>query len=323
MTLDQLRIFAAVAEREHITRAADALDMTQSSVSVAISTLEREFGAKFFHRLGRGIVLTEGGKLFLNEARAILARAETAALVMGEFTGLARGRLEIMASHTITSHLLPARLADFRRAYPGIQLAVSVGNSDQVKMAILNGTIELGFAEGPINDIEDPALAAEAVADDPLVVIAPIGHRWSKLRRFSAKELASEYWVVREDGSGTRAGFFKVLETIGVPRIDVQIALELPSNHAVLEAVIAGAGPAILSERVCAAACSSGQVAKIPIQLLSRKFFAIQHMDRFRSRAVTAFLEILRAHAKADPRSEQGPCSLPPVATGKESVPAR
>lgn len=301
MTLDQLRVFVAVAEREHVTRAAEALEMTQSSVSVAVSSLEREFGTKFFHRLGRGIVLTEGGKLFLGEAKVILARIETTSLVMGEYTGLTRGRLEIMASHTIASHLLPARLVDFRRAYPGIQLAISIGNSEQVQSAILNGSVELGFSEGPPPEMVDPALAMEVVANDPLTMIAPLGHAWTTLKRLSAKDLAGGQWVVRESGSGTRNGFFKALETLGVARNVLQIVVELPSNHAVLEAVIAGAGPAILSERVCSAACESGLVVRIPVRLHSRSFLAVQHMDRYRSRAVSAFLEILRAHARANP----------------------
>lgn len=299
MTLDQLRVFVAVAEREHVTRAAEALDMTQSSVSVAVSSLEREYGTKFFHRLGRGIVLTEGGKLFLSEAKAILGRVESTSLVMGEYTGLTRGRLEIMASHTIASHLLPARLVDYRHAYPGIQLAVSIGNSEQVETAILNGTVELGFAEGPPAESADPALAMEVIAQDPLIIIAPPKHPWTRMKSLGAAELATGQWVIREIGSCTRNGFFHALEVLGVARNTVQIAIELPSNHAVLEAVMAGAGPAILSERVCLAGCESGLVTKIPVQLHSRSFLVVQHMDRYRSRAVAAFLEILRAHASA------------------------
>ena len=76
MTLEQLRIFVAVAERCHVTRAAEALNMAQSAVSAAVSALEGRHGATLFHRVGRGIALTEAGALFLGEARAVLARAE-------------------------------------------------------------------------------------------------------------------------------------------------------------------------------------------------------------------------------------------------------
>ncbi len=119
MTLDQLQIFVAVAEREHVTRAADALGLAPPSVSAAVASLEREFGTKLFHRVGRGIVVTEGGKLLLDEARALVNRADAVKLAMREFTGLSRGRLQIKASQTIANHFLPARLVDFHQAYPG------------------------------------------------------------------------------------------------------------------------------------------------------------------------------------------------------------
>src|ERR1700731_2696284 len=104
MTLDQLQIFVAVAEREHVTRASDALGLAPPSVSAAVASLEREFGTKLVHRVGRGVGAPEGGKLLLNKARALVPRAEAVKLAMREFTGLARGRLAIKASQTLASH---------------------------------------------------------------------------------------------------------------------------------------------------------------------------------------------------------------------------
>jgi DNA-binding transcriptional LysR family regulator len=125
MTLDQLQIFIAVAEREHVTRAADALGLAPPSVSAAVASLEREFGTKLFHRVGRGILMTEGGRLLLDEARALVRRADAVKLAMHEFTGLSRGRLPIKASQTIAScrqdwsnftRLIPASLWRFPSA---------------------------------------------------------------------------------------------------------------------------------------------------------------------------------------------------------------
>ena len=93
MTLEQLRVFVAVAERQHVTRAAEALNTAQSAVSASIAALEGRHGAKLFNRVGRGIELTEAGALFLVEARAVLARAEFAELVLSELGGLKRGAL--------------------------------------------------------------------------------------------------------------------------------------------------------------------------------------------------------------------------------------
>jgi DNA-binding transcriptional LysR family regulator len=299
MTLDQLQIFIAVAEREHVTRAADALGLAPPSVSAAVASLEREFGTKLFHRVGRGIVVTEGGKLLLDEARALVNRADALKLAMREFTGLARGRLQIKASQTIASHFLPPRLVDFHQAYPGVALVVSVGNSTEVVEAIIRGDIELGFVEGPEEEFGDPRLAVELIAWDDLAMVASGNHPWVTRKKLTLDDLIAGKWVLREHGSGTRAVFVKALEALGVPYGSLNIAIELPSNEAVLTAVLAGAGATILSARVCAEAMAAGALKRLPVAVPPRAFCAVQHGDRYRSRAVSALLEILRAHATA------------------------
>src|SRR6516225_11050057 len=249
MTLDQLRIFIAVAEREHVTRTAEALGLAPPSVSAAVASLEREFGTKLFHRVGRGIALTEGGKLLLDEAHTLVNRADAVKLAMREFTGLSRGRLDIKASQTIASHFLPSRLVDFHQAYPGVALVVSLGNSTQVVEAIIRGNIELGFVEGPEEEFQDFCLAVEMIAPDDLVAVVSVNHPWGIMKKFTIDDLTAGKWVLREDGSGTRAAFVKALDALGIPYGSLNIAIELPSNEAVLAAVLAGAGASILSAR--------------------------------------------------------------------------
>jgi DNA-binding transcriptional LysR family regulator len=297
MTLDQLQIFIAVAEREHITRAADALGLAPPSVSATVASLEREFGTKLFHRVGRGIVVTEGGNLLLGEARALVNRADAVKLAMREFAGLGRGRLQIKASQTIASHYLPSRLVDFHQAYPGVALVVSIGNSTEVVEAIIRGNVELGFVEGPAREVQDPRLAVEMIASDDLVAVVNPDHPWVTREKLRADDLAAGRWVLREDGSGTRAAFVKALGALGVPYGNLNIAIELPSNEAVLAAVVAGAGATILSARVCTDSIKAGTLKRLPVSLAPRAFYVVQHADRYRSRAVSALLEILRTHA--------------------------
>ena len=297
MTLDQLRIFIAVAEREHVTRAADTLGLAPPSVSAAVASLEREFGTKLFHRVGRGIALTEGGKLLLDEAHTLVNRADAVKLAMREFTGLSRGRLEIKASQTIASHFLPSRLVDFHQIYPGVALVVSVGNSTQVVEAIIRGNIELGFVEGPEEELPDSRLAVEMIARDDLVMVVCVNHPWAAIKKPTVDDLTAGKWVLREDGSGTRAAFVRALEALGIPYGKLNIAIELPSNEAVLAAVLAGAGATILSVRVCADVIKAGTLRLLPVSLAPRAFYAVQHADRYRSRAVSALLEIFRTHA--------------------------
>src|SRR5436190_7745664 len=104
MTLDQLRIFVAVADRGHVTRAALALGITQSAASAAIAALETRYRARLFNRVGRGIELTDTGRQFVHEARAVLDRASIARSVLEDMAGSPAGALLIAASHTIGSY---------------------------------------------------------------------------------------------------------------------------------------------------------------------------------------------------------------------------
>src|SRR5271168_5326578 len=150
MTLEQLRVFVAVAERQHVTRAAEALNLAQSAASAAIAALEARHGTKLFHRVGRGIELTQSGALFLQEARAVLARADFAELVLSELGGLKRGTLTVQASQTIASYWLPRHLVAFRRVHPRIDILLTIENTAQVAEAIETDAAKLGFVEGVV-----------------------------------------------------------------------------------------------------------------------------------------------------------------------------
>ena len=126
MTLEQLRIFVAVAEKQHVTQAAGELNLTQSATSAAIAALEARYGIKLFDRIGRGIVLTQTGRDFLIEARAVLARAKAAAQVLNDLAGLKRGSLTIAASQTVGNYWLPGRIHAFHTAHPGIDLHLTI-----------------------------------------------------------------------------------------------------------------------------------------------------------------------------------------------------
>src|SRR3984893_3690573 len=150
MTLEQLRIFVAVAERQHVTQAARALNLAQSAASHAIAALEARHDTKLFDRVGRRIELTEAGQGFLGEARAVLARAEAAELVLSELGSLKRSTLSIQASQTIAGYWLPRHMVVFRKAYPQIQIRLAIGNTAQVAAAVQGGMAELGFVEGAV-----------------------------------------------------------------------------------------------------------------------------------------------------------------------------
>lgn len=290
MTLEQLRIFIAVAERQHITRAAEALNLSQSAVSSAIAALEGRHGAKLFDRVGRGIELTEAGALFLREARAVLARAEAAELVLAELGGLKRGTLRVMASQTIASFWLPRHLVAFRRAHPDIEIQLDVGNTAQVATGVRDGRAELGFVEGPV---EEAALLSRPLAKDQLLILVAPDHPWGQAKKLEPKALVESDWVLREPGSGTRSEFEQALVGFGVAPSDLRIALEVPSNEAVRAAVEAGLGATALSASVAAASIEAGLLAVAPLSLPVRRFHVLHHRDRTTSKAAESLLALI------------------------------
>ena len=176
MTLEQLRIFVAVAERQHVTQAAAQLNLTQSAVSRAVSALETRHDVKLFDRVGRSIVLNQVGEAFLKEARAVLARAAAAEAALSDFGGLRQGRLSVSASQTIASYWLPQRLTAFRRAYPGVEVNVGIGNTVEVAQAVLEGSAELGFVEG---EVQEGVLSRRKIGVDEMVVVVGRDHAWT------------------------------------------------------------------------------------------------------------------------------------------------
>lgn len=303
-TLDQLRVFVAVAERQHVTRAAAALNLAQSAASAAIAALEAGHGARLFHRVGRGIALTDAGAAFLDEARAVLARAEAAELALSELGGLKRGTLSVDASQTIAGYWLPRHLAAFRHAWPGIDVRVRIGNTQAVAASVHDGRADLGFVEGPV---ADPALIGARVASDRLVIVVAPGHPWAAPgARIRPTALAATDWVLREPGSGTRAVFESALTGFGLDPAALRIALELPSNEAVRGAVEAGLGATALSASVAASSLESGLLHLVPIALPDRDFHVIRHAGRYRSRAADALLGLIAATGAASPNDRAG-----------------
>lgn len=288
MTLEQLRIFVAVAEREHVTRAADALHVTQSAASGAIAALEARHDVKLFNRVGRGIELTDAGRMFLEEARAVLVRTASAEQALADYAGLRRGTLRLVASQTIAGYWLPERLAVFHRRYPAIELSVAIANTQGAARAVHGGQAELGFIEGAI---DDPALAQWPVGRDRMVMVGQepvpaVTNAW----------LAQAPWIMREEGSGTRSTFEAAVRDHGIDPAALNIVLTLPSNEAVLAAVRAGVGHGVLSALVVAPSLATGALHALPFHLPERPFFGIRQKERYRSKAADALLEVIRDH---------------------------
>lgn len=292
MTLEQLRIFVAVAERGHMTRAAESVGMTQSAVSATIRALENHYGTKLFNRVGRGIELSDVGRRFLPEARGVLDRTAAARSVLEDLSTTTQGTLSIAASQTIASYWLPRRLSAFHAAYPNVRLDVSIGNTRQVEHSVAEGAADLGLVEGKT---VHPALIRQRVDYDRLVLVVSTAQSALPTLPSGSPDLRAISWVIREEGSGTRDVLEDLARREGVSFEDLRVFLVLPSNEAVREAVEAGAGATIISEHVVARDIAAGALRPIPIDLPQREFALLHHRDRHQTTAQHTLAAMLGA----------------------------
>ena len=292
LSLDQLRVFVAVAERQHMTAAARALNLAQSAASAAVAALEARHGVRLFHRVGRRIELTDAGRAFLSEARAVLARAQAADLALAELGGQRRGVLTVHASRTIADYWLPRHLVAFRRACPDVEIRLTAGNTAEVAEALAIGAAELGFVEGTV---DRPDLAGREVARDRLVLVVGQDHPWADAPPDAAVLEAAE-WVLREPGSGTRAAFEAALAAQwGIRPGRLRAALELPSNEAVRAAVEAGLGATVISASVAAPGIEAGLLRLVALAFPDRAYRTLYHRDRPPGAAAQALLALMGA----------------------------
>jgi DNA-binding transcriptional LysR family regulator len=296
MTLEQLRIFAAVADKQHVTQAARELNLTQSATSAAIAALEGRYGVKLFDRVGRGIVLTHTGRAFLTEARAVLARARGAEQMLRDLAGLKTGKLVLAASQTVANYWLPSRLQAFQTAHPGIEVDVRIANTERVAADVRESVADLGFIEG---DIDDGALAARRIDGDALVVVIGPQHPFARQKKLPSDWMVQTPWILREPGSGTRAMFEQALKKRGLRLSDLKIQLELASNEAIRTAVESGSCATAISDLVVDKSVAAKTLLRIDGELAKRAFYILRHKERHVSKAEAALLStITNARAK-------------------------
>ncbi|MEO7936184.1 MAG: LysR family transcriptional regulator [Dokdonella sp.] len=312
MTLEQLRVFVAVADALHVTRAAEQLHMTQSAASASIATLEARYETKLFHRVGRGIELTREGAEFLPEARALLQHAAAVELSLGELSGHLRGELRVAASQTVVNEWLPVRVVRFHACFPDVVIRLTSRNTEQAARAVLDGSADIAVVEGML----DPGpFVSQEVPGDRLVLVLPQAHALVGQTRVTSAMLSDAAWVMRERGSGTRRLIESALSTWGVVASELNVVLEMPSNESVLAAVEAGAGISAISEL---AARRSG-LPMIDLDLPHRRFTVLRHGERTPNRALQALIDLLVGESNqaiaASPVGTQPAmaCSIKPV----------
>lgn len=261
--VEDLLLLLAVAEHGGVGAAARQHGIAQPNASRALHRLERQLGIRLLQRTNTGSTLTPEGALVADWSRHIVGAYADLSAAVAAINGPATGPVRVAASQTIAEELLPRWLARFRSEHPGIEVHLTVANSEQVG-TLLNDRDTLGFVESPqLPTTVQVRVHSRQVATDRLVVVVSPDHAWARRTRpVSPAELAATALVVREPGSGTRVSFEQAMS--GLPL--AKPALELSSNSAVRIAVAAGAGPAVLSELAVRHAVAAGELRAVMVE---------------------------------------------------------
>lgn len=294
MNLHLLRTFAAVATHRSFSRAAEAIHVSQPAVSRAVRELEEQLAIPLLARTGGRVRLTEAGAALYEHARAIFALEQAALADLRGRRGLQRGSLTIGASKTIGTYLLPPLIAHFLDRYPNVEVRIISENTRAIERRLLGYELDLAFVEGPI---DNPRVDQTFWQDDELVILAPERHPLLACEHVRAADLGGQRWVVREEGSGTRAVTLELLREAGVP---VRQMLEVSGNGAVVQSVAAGLGLAMISAVAAREHLTVGKIKRIDLPIrFTRPLHRISLRDKPTSPAVQAFLRLVEESAPA------------------------
>jgi DNA-binding transcriptional LysR family regulator len=304
MTLEQLRIFLAVAEHLHFTHAAEALYITQPAVSAAIQSLETEYNIKLFHRVGRRVEIAEAGQILQKEAQTILEQVAIAKRNLQELNNLQQGELRIGASLTIGNYWLPDKLSQFQQQYPAIRISCSLANAEEICTGTALGRFDIGLVCGDIKPALKSSLEQEVIGHDYLHIVIGQGHPWFSKSRVLVEDLLQADWVMREAGSGAQQIFEQALQRWGINVHQLKTILILSSSEMVKAVVERGVGaaalPALMVQKeltlntlkalhVIDCSTTSSHFLKIEQPILK-----LRHAQRYKAKAMFAFEQILQ-----------------------------
>lgn len=271
--LSALEIFLAIVRTGSFGAAAREFGLTQQAVSARMTSIEAQTGVVLFVRTPRGSQLTPAGAVLAEWACRLLDEAHRVDTGLASMRSERRTHLKVVASLTIAEQLMPRWLVSMqavanRRGAAVPEVIMTATNSEHAIAAVRDGAADLGFIETPY---VPRGLRSRVMGHDELVVIVPPDHKWARLRRsLSAWELSQTPLVTREPGSGTRDSLAAALRhTVGESMQQAHPILELSSAAAVRAAVLAGAGPAVLSRLAVVDDVAAGRLHIVPVPELN------------------------------------------------------
>ncbi len=287
MSLRNLEIFSQVCQYMNMSRAAEYLHISQSSVSQAIAELEREYQVRLFERLSKKLYLTKEGKTLLFYAVQILQLTEQMDEHMKEEKSAEH--IRIGACTTVGAYFMNPLVDQYQQACPQTMISVEVGNSSMLERKLLSSQLDLAF----VQDIgEGKALAKECSLEDRLIFVCRCDHPLAG-KTLAVSQLEGQHFVVREEGSGSRRLLDDLLLKNGVTAEYTWVCNNISSMK---DAVLHGRGLCLLSEHLVQEELQKGELAQIHIKgkPLKRHFHLICHKNKFKTPGMEYFVKISR-----------------------------
>jgi DNA-binding transcriptional LysR family regulator len=293
MELNQLKLFCAVVEKKSFSRASEAVFLSQPTVSLQISSLEKELDTRLLDRQGREVTTTRTGETLYHYARRILRLVDEAEQAIEQLKGLVKGELTLGASTIPGEYILPSLLAEFKQKYPAIDINLVIDDTKGIVEKVARNEVELGVVG---TREKSDKLVFDSFTSERLVLISPTTRRWFKHELVTIEELREVPFILRESGSGTRATVKQRLQQAGIKEEDLTIVMRLGSTAAVKRAVESGAGVSFISEKAIENEIKLGTIKTIPLKdlELDRKFFIVYRRQKSRSPATQALLQFLK-----------------------------
>ena len=305
-SLRQLEIFVAISRTDSVSRAAEALSLSQSATSTALSELERQFDLQLFDRVGKSLRINETGQQLLPRAVELLDRAKEIENLLQGHAGF--GYMRIGATLTVGNYLATILVARFLQEHPESRIQLQVHNTSTIVQQIANHELDLGLIEG---DCNHPDIEVQPWIADELVVFSAPSHPLASQRKVSLEQLLQEDWILREKGSGTRETFDRAFHS---HHSELKIRLELEHTEAIKRAVESGLGIGCISRLALKDAFRRGSLVPIltPNLDLSRFFYFLWHKQKYQTTGIREFLDLCRRLTEGVERSDL--VNLPEIA---------
>lgn len=279
MDIRRLEVFLRVVELSSFTKAAEALNLSQPTVSEHIRCLEETLNERLVDRAGREVGPTPAGKVLIQYAEKILRTYFEAIQALEQFNGKMSGSLLVGASSVPGAYVLPKYLGAFKALNPDVQIMLRIAATSEIIDQVLDGSVETGFVGSMKNDRK---LVFEELVNDELVLITAPNHPWAKSGSISLDDLTSQPIILRQKGSGTRSAAIRILAEKGLEISRLKIAAEMGDAESVKQGVKSGIGVSFVSVHSVSYELVTKSLASVPIKglRLLRPLYTVTRKNR-------------------------------------------